>query len=252
MQINFGLNTPATRFFALMALASIFFGITACANGEDRSSNLPLDLFRNTARVATTPSTAGLLLMMGMTPAIADDESNKLYRPWLNNLQVDHVFELGEWLGSGGLHGLASLSLYSTGKLFHKEHLASVASDLFSAQFIASVMSTGLKVATSRIRPDGAPYSFPSGHSTVAFATAGVIWKRCGKTAGITAQAVATYVALSRLQENKHFVSDIVAGCLLGNYVAFVVSRTDQPEASLRISPTVGARAVGVTLSKKF
>ncbi len=244
--------------FAISIIISIlttYSPLSLFAQDNERifSANLPVDLVNNTVRVATTPSTVGILLLMGMTPAIADDETNKLYRPWLENKEVDHFFELGEWMGSGSIHALSSISLYSSGKLLNKEGWSRLGSELFSAQFISSVLSTSLKLATARTRPDGAPYSFPSGHTTVAFATAGVIWHNCGKKAGFTAQALAAYVALSRLQENKHFVSDILAGCLLGNYVAILVTGDSGPKkSSFRVGPMVSEDALGVTFSTRL
>ena len=229
------------------------FVSSALADDGNSVSNLPRDLVQNTLRISTTPATAGILLILGVTPAVADDETNRLYRPWLENQKVDHFFELGEWMGSGSIHALSSMSLYSSGKLLNKESWSRLGSEMFSAQFLSSVLSTSLKLTTARTRPDGAPYSFPSGHTTVSFATAGVIWHNCGKTAGVTAQALAAYVALSRLQENKHYVSDIVAGCVLGNYVAYMVSRdTDPTGSNIKIRPMVNGSALGITFSKRF
>ena len=44
---------------------------------------------------------------------------------------------------------------------------------------------------------------FPSGHSSSSFATATVRQRHFGWKAGVTAYAMATYVASSRLQENR-------------------------------------------------
>lgn len=54
-----------------------------------------------------------------------------------------------------------------------------------------------MKVAVNRPRPSGGPYSFPSGHTTSAFITAGVVQKHFGPYAGYPAFALAGYVGLS-------------------------------------------------------
>src|SRR5258708_12058164 len=63
--------------------------------------------------------------------------------------------------------------------------------------------------------------SFPSGHSTQAFAVASVIaahydalWIK------ITAYSGASAVAFARVEGNHHFTSDVLAGALIGTFVA--------------------------------
>ena len=60
--------------------------------------------------------------------------------------------------------------------------------------------------------------SFPSGHSTVAFAVAAVFAEQYKNTAWVPAVAysAASLVALSRITENKHWTTDVVAGATLG------------------------------------
>ena len=60
--------------------------------------------------------------------------------------------------------------------------------------------------------------SFPSGHTTVAFAAATVFALEYKKTPWIPvlSYSVATLIGLSRITENKHWLTDIVAGAALG------------------------------------
>lgn len=225
---------------------------TARAAPEQERVNIGTDLVHNAVAVATRSSTAGLLIGLGLTPTLVDDETNRAYRPWTKQLGTDHVFEFGNVLGNGVVHSAASVGLYTAGKLFHRPGLAELGSDLFSSQLITGFLCTGLKVATSRTRPDGTPYSFPSGHSSVAFATAGVISFKYGLKAGLAAEAVAGYVALSRLQENKHYISDVVAGGVLGNYVAYVVTRRAKVSTTVSVEPMVSGGHFGLRFTKKF
>lgn len=71
--------------------------------------------------------------------------------------------------------------------------------------------------------------SFPSGHTSIAFAFATAYWLSrkdlYGKPGalGWTALAVATGVGVSRVAAGKHFPSDVVAGAALGAANAIVV-----------------------------
>ena len=59
-------------------------------------------------------------------------------------------------------------------------------------------------------------YSFPSGHATVTFAAATVLQQHLGWKAAVPTYLVATYVAMSRLHDNRHFASDVVFGATDG------------------------------------
>src|SRR5581483_11928226 len=83
-------------------------------------------------------------------------------------------------------------------------------------ELMSEMLVFGIKQATRRSRPEGSGYSFPSGHTTVAFASATVLQQHFGWKAGVPAYAVASYVAASRVEMNKHHLSDVVFGAALG------------------------------------
>lgn len=65
-------------------------------------------------------------------------------------------------------------------------------------------------------------YSFPSGHSMVAFASA-VILLHTDKRFGIHALILACLIAFSRLYLYVHFPSDVAAGALIGCGIGIAV-----------------------------
>ena len=73
-----------------------------------------------------------------------------------------------------------------------------------------------LKPTINRTRPNGAPYSFPSGHAASSFASAGFIHQRYGLKKGIYAYIAASFVGWTRVDANKHYVSDVLAGAAIG------------------------------------
>jgi membrane-associated phospholipid phosphatase len=91
---------------------------------------------------------------------------------------------------------------------------------------VNGVVTAGMKAGFSRMRPDGSnDVSFPSGHTSMSFMWATVLSRNYGLKVGIPAYAVAGYVGATRLQENKHHMSDIVAGATIGYIVGRTVTR---------------------------
>jgi len=87
---------------------------------------------------------------------------------------------------------------------------------------IRALMFTGattglLKASFRRQRPDESDHlSFPSGHTSSAFATATSLSMAYGWRAGVPAYSAAVLTGLSRMADNKHWASDVVAGGFLG------------------------------------
>jgi len=115
-----------------------------------------------------------------------------------------------------------------------------------------------VKVAVSRERPDASDNrSFPSGHSSNAFTLAAVIERHYGWKAGVPAYAVAAAIGWARVEADKHYLSDVLAGATLGYIVGRTVVRVNgQPleakKARLSVSPVVGRRTKAVMVGVSF
>lgn len=93
-------------------------------------------------------------------------------------------------------------------------------SDAFSAGLMAITVNA-LKNTIHIKRPDGsANNSFPSGHTATAFMTATMIHKEYGLTLSpwysIGGYSLATATAVSRMLNNKHWLSDVMVGAGVG------------------------------------
>lgn len=80
-------------------------------------------------------------------------------------------------------------------------------------------MVHGLKNTVDQMRPDKAPYSFPSGHTANAFLGAHLAYKEIKDSSPILAYsgyAMAALVGASRIYNNRHWVSDVLAGAGIG------------------------------------
>ena len=128
----------------------------------------------------------------------------------------EEALDGGSIAGDGWVQGGLAVGVYSVGRLSHREGAAEVGSELLEAQAVNGVLTTGLKYAVNRTRPNGGHLSFPSGHTSASFATADVFEQRFGWKIGLLAYAGATYVSLSRLGEHMHYPSDTIFGAALG------------------------------------
>jgi len=106
--------------------------------------------------------------------------------------------------------------VYSLGRVSGSSCAATLGAELLRAQLIAEALTMAMQYSIRRERPDhGSGYSFPSGHTSVTFASATVL-QQFGWKAAVPAYAVASYVAASRIRANRHYLSDVVFGAAVG------------------------------------
>lgn len=86
------------------------------------------------------------------------------------------------------------------------------------ATLYSAGVATLLKVTVREPRPnDGNDRrSFPSGHTTTAFAFASVVGAEHGFGYGLLAYGLAGLVAFSRMNDNKHYLHDVAGGATIG------------------------------------
>jgi PAP2 superfamily len=192
---------------------------TPSRRGENLKRSAFADLFTSTVSdFRRLPSRDTLLwLSIGATTAGLTHMSD---RPVSDGLSQSAFFgdtlKAGQLLGSAGVQHGAAFATYMIGRVTNKPKVALIGADLVQAQLIAQVLTEGVKKSVGRTRPDGTSYSFPSGHSSVTFATATVLQRDLGWKVGIPAYGLATYVAASRIQTKRHFLSDVAFGAALG------------------------------------
>ena len=92
-----------------------------------------------------------------------------------------------------------------------------------------------LKNAVARIRPyetysqlillveKEKDFSFPSGHTCVSFAGAGIYFRMMKKPWGLLLLILAVLIAFSRLYVAVHYPSDVLGGLLIGLAASFIV-----------------------------
>lgn len=115
-----------------------------------------------------------------------------------------------------------------------------------------ALITTGLKEAFPELRPDGSDRkSFPSGHTSRAFAAAATLFNRQGADAGIPAMLVASFVGVARVQADKHYWHDVIVGAAIGTAAGFLITNQRSEKQAL-IMPWGDSKSAGVSVAMRF
>ncbi len=149
--------------------------------------------------------------------AIVNPQDDQIRADWKNHHYMDsNTAKVGDVMGSGAA-GILALG----GQYFfdaENDHWISHARALVWSTVFSSLM----KYSFGRPRPGNSDdhHSFPSGHTTTAFTTATSLTYAYGWKAGAVAYPLAVFVAASRLSDDVHWGSDVVAGAFVGFWAA--------------------------------
>jgi membrane-associated phospholipid phosphatase len=154
----------------------------------------------------------------------------------------------GRVLGSAAVQGGSAVAWYLVGRSSPSHtRMGAIGQELIRAQLVTQGTTLAIKVAVRRDRPDGSGHlSFPSGHSSATFATATILDGHFGWKVSVPAYLVATYVATSRLHENRHNVSDVVFGAAVGIAAGRVTLRRDRSRVLVQPVATIGGAGLTV------
>lgn len=139
-----------------------------------------------------------------------------------------------------------------------------IVSDVFSVALMAGIVN-GLKYSVGTMRPDGSTRnSFPSGHTATAFMAAHMLHKEYGNVSpwiSVGGYTVATAVGLSRILNNRHWISDVLAGAgigilsvELGYFITDLIYKEkglyhiDTPDFTIPQTPSYAALTMGLSL----
>lgn len=129
----------------------------------------------------------------------------------------------------------------------------------------ASVLS--LKSIAKVERPDGSAFnSFPSGHTATAFAGAEFLWQEYKDVSfwyGISGYAIATGTGIFRMYNDRHWLTDVVAGAgigILSTKIAYWINpfiqkkifNSRESNSTSIIAPFYNGKQFGVGFIKSF
>jgi membrane-associated phospholipid phosphatase len=181
-----------------------------------------------------------------------------------NNGFLAQVEKFGSQYSVGVVGGFLAV-----GALSGNENTLETGEDSLTASLIASgIITPTIKLAFGRARPranKGVGYfkpfsdanaSFPSGHTTEAFALASVISGHYEETwVSYTAYGLAGLVGVARTYHDAHFASDVLAGAMIGTVVGnsvVVYNRERRGGNKVALLPQLAPGVMGVQLVGNF
>jgi len=170
----------------------------------------------------------------------ADDNVNEAL---VGNRTAERIFKPGAVVGQIGSLMATSLVIYAVGRTRDQPKVSHVGMDLIQSLVISELIVQPMKYAARRERPDGSgPTSFPSGHAADTFGFATALERHLGWRYATPAYVIASYVAISRVPANRHWLSDAVFGSAVG----IIAGRTVTANESLKFPATVAFVPGGV------
>jgi hypothetical protein len=175
------------------------------------------------------PSTENMyLVLVGGALATAAHPVDQTFNARLRSHYdaVNDAFAPGKYFGNTPEQVALSLGTYAWGRIFDQKKVSHLGMDLLRAQIVTTALVHPIKIATGRERPDGSDArSFPSGHAAVTFAGATVLERHVGWRYSLLAYVAASYVAASRLHDNRHYLSDVAFGAAIGTIAGRTVTQ---------------------------
>ena len=112
------------------------------------------------------------------------------------------------------------------------------------------LVTEALKLSIDSTRPNGDSHSFPSGHTTSAFAGAGYLRVRYGWQVGLPFELLAATVGFARVQSRNHHWYDVVAGAAIGEGAAQIFTHRLNP--AVRVGMGGDSHGGMVSLDARF
>jgi membrane-associated phospholipid phosphatase len=232
----------------------------------DTTSHAPAPLFTRRDAYIAAGFTVGTIALFPLDRHVAlrlqdsTAQANRFFHHAATGLEV---FTSPGALAIGG-------SLYAVGRIGHYQRVADLGLHGTEAIVLATVVTGALKGAAGRARPfvvndtnprnfkfgrgftkDGYT-SFPSGHTTTAFAAASAVteetsrwWPRSTWYIAPVMYGGATLVGLSRMYHNKHWASDVILGAGIGTFSGLKVVQYQHSHPRSRLDRWLLGTTVG-------
>ena len=251
------------------------------SNSSDRRPDLELNsdyflnIFSDTKYILLSPFRwqardwvkAGLVLGATGGLFLLDDEIRDFIQDE-RSTTTDDIASVFEPFGNGGYTFGGLVGFYLYGRVFENskaERTALLAVESFA---VTGIFTFALKFSTGRARPQSArdsgewsgpnldDVSFPSGHTSSAFSIATVLASEYKNKPWVppVAYGLATLTGLSRLNDNKHWASDVFLGGALGYFIAKTVLKlhSNKKGRHYTIYPRLSRKEVGLDFAMRF
>jgi membrane-associated phospholipid phosphatase len=217
---------------------------------------LVLETARDFKTYPRRQSTWVMLGIGGAAAALAHPVDDEVNARLAGSDAAGKFFAPGKYIGSFYTQVGVATGLYVVGRYVipHADgapktnKVSHIGFDMLRALIVSQTLTQGIKIAVRRDRPTGECCAFPSGHASATFATAAVIERHFGYRGSWPMFLIASYVATSRLHDNRHFLSDVLFGGAIGVSSGWtVVGRHGRSQFALTPMPVRGGMMVAVT-----
>ena len=166
------------------------------------------------------------------------------------NSSSSNASRLIENIGHGTFLSALIATMYVTGEISDDKNLRKTALLSLEGWLTSGLIVQGMKFITGRARPHTEesfssfhPFSsehrnksFPSGHAASAFAVAVVIANHSEKfSIDFLSYSLATLVAMSRVHNSEHWMSDVFIGSAVGYFVGNKILALNKPGDSNKV-----------------
>lgn len=196
-------------------LLLMILGCASTANAQVKDSLYPQKLLRRSI-VPAALITGGVLINKSQF-------EQSLQERLRSGLREDFHSDLDDYLQYAPV---AELYLADILGVKGRNHWFDQTKYLLISNLLTSGITQGLKYITLKERPNGAPYAFPSGHTSFAFNNAAVLYKEFTETSPLLAYsgyAFAASTGVYRMLNNRHWLSDVILGAGIGMLVVELV-----------------------------
>ena len=193
------------------------------------------------------------LLLVAFEDSVVDPFQQKQVR----NKTLGHSSKWGDWMGQlipNALYmGWMGIQGYRGDPDGYRRAMG-----MFKATAYSTSVATVLKYTVREPRPIDSNWknSFPSGHTTSAFAFSGYVMAEHEYWIGIPALVLSTFIGYSRINDNMHWLHDVTAGATIGWVYGWGMSKLQRKnkssESSAFIAPILDSQTAGLSLYKEF
>ncbi len=214
----------------LLVLMSWTSGPALADTGTEENVNLghfPGALWGDITALPTWENTWWLLGGTALTIGVYQFEDPDKASEALNKGIWDSLSDFGNIWGDMRVQAPLALGAWGIGSWASNDEVAGFGFDLSRGLLLTVATTSIIKAGVNRTRPNGEDYSFPSGHTAAAFTTAGVVTRRYGGWLGGLSIGLGILTGMGRMEDEKHYASDVVAGATIGWIIGRTVARKD-------------------------
>lgn len=159
---------------------------------------------------------------------VAFNFDNQVHDSWKNHQQMSvDISKYGDFWGTG-----IPETLIFAGQTYYDQENGIPA---FEGFILGGIVTHTTKLAIGRERPDSKTRTaMPSGHTQAAFSIAASMTESYGWKVGFPFWCMGVFTGLTRLADNAHWLSDVVAGATIGTFFGRAAYKHHQ-----QIQPTV-------------